>query len=224
MKILGLNAWGSAQARGFYRLSVLVRRGDEAVNETPLTDDAKSAIRKYMISLLALPGLLVSLLFFVLGFGVRDWAAKGGEVEAFQLAQSQLTQFVDKVTEDETKQLREEAELVKKDLDLQKAAANSENIRRDVAAELRADNSFVDALRTVTFTREYSWEQSQPPTDLGVREREGLCFLTRVIGKFDGSGEEVAIRSIDGRLRLTGKSQQHSVGASARCITMQTVE
>lgn len=200
------------------------------MSETPLTEDAKTAIRQYMVSLLALPVVVVSLVFFVLGFAVRDWAAKTGEVEAFRLAQSQLTPFVDKVAEarldarraaDEAKELRAQAEKSKNDIDLQRAATNSEGIRQDVAAALRADPAFVGALRTVTFTNEVSWEQGRAPTDLGVSENEGVCFITRVIGKFDGGGEEVAIRSIGGKFFLTGQSQKWAVGASARCIKVR---
>jgi hypothetical protein len=197
------------------------------VSETPLTDDAKGAIRQYMLGLLALPVVVVSLVFFVLGFAVRDWAAKTGEVEAFRLAQGQLTPFVDKVTEariearraaDETKELRAQAEKLKTDIDLQKAATNSEGIREDVAKALQADTAFVQSLRTVTLTNEASWKQDHAPTDLGVGEGEGVCFITRVIGNFDGEGEEVAVRSVGGRFVLTGQSKKWGVGASARCL------
>jgi hypothetical protein len=180
-----------------------------------------------MLSLLALPAVVVSLVFFILGFAVRDWAAKTGEVEAFRIAQTQLTPFVDKVAEariearraaDETKELRAQAEKSKGDIDLQKAAANSNGIREDVAQALRADPAFVQSLRTFILTKEVSWEQGQAPADLGVGGDEGVCFITRVIGKFDGPGEEVAVRNAGGRLVLTGQSQKWGVGASARCL------
>jgi hypothetical protein len=51
---------------------------------------------------------------------------------------------------------------------------------------------------------------------------EGVCFLTRVSGKFRGAGESVSITRVDYNndqlMQLGGTSAQEHVAASARCV------
>jgi hypothetical protein len=93
-------------------------------------------------------------------------------------------------------------------------------------AAIRSQATKVDELQRtlemmqglVVFTPEVSWSQGQPAVPLGVKSDEGLCFLTRITGKFMGGGEEVAIRYTENGFVLTGSSQQDGVAASARCL------
>lgn len=126
------------------------------MTEPQLNEESKGAIRKYMLSLIALPAVVVSLVSFAVGFGVRDWAAKSGEVEAFRLAQDQLTGFVEKVSEaksealqatEEARASREEALALVKDLTLERVRQNSGENRKAVAEALRKDESFLSLLR-----------------------------------------------------------------------------
>lgn len=67
----------------------------------------------------------------------------------------------------------------------------------------------------------YKWTQGNEKTYLGdFNQGNGLCFLSRVAGKFRGSGEhiEVTIDPYSGRWTLGGASSQVGVNATAYCI------
>ncbi|HRI66061.1 MAG TPA: hypothetical protein PK156_17560 [Polyangium sp.] len=76
------------------------------------------------------------------------------------------------------------------------------------------------------YTGEYWWEQgygnswtSMVPTT-NANGTRNVCFLTRVQGRFYGTGEWVEVLEMNGWWYLRGASQQTAVGAGARCVTL----
>lgn len=65
---------------------------------------------------------------------------------------------------------------------------------------------------------EFSWSQGQSPVPMGS-SADRVCFLTRVTGKFEGSGERVHAYVANNTWYLGGNSYQSGVGASARCLS-----
>ncbi len=74
---------------------------------------------------------------------------------------------------------------------------------------------------TFSYTTEYAWSQGQNPTNMGSTTRRA-CFLTRVGGDFEGSGERVEVFAsfppYGGSWLLGGSSVHAGVHARARCI------
>lgn len=72
------------------------------------------------------------------------------------------------------------------------------------------------------YTAEYTWTQgtAYPVSIMPATDTNGAwtCFLTRMTGKFQGSGEEVRVYQSGGYWYIFGKSAQSSVSASARCV------
>ena len=66
------------------------------MNEPILTGDAKSAIRRYMLKLIAVPGLIVAVLMFFLGYFIRDIAIQKAELAA----QKEINRNLVEVTRD----------------------------------------------------------------------------------------------------------------------------
>ena len=63
----------------------------------------------------------------------------------------------------------------------------------------------------------FSWRQGGPARQL-LHSSEGICFLTRVTGKFEGGGEVVHVSiSSEGYWTLGGRSAQSGVRGEARC-------
>src|SRR5262245_7355162 len=100
-----------------------------------LSEEMKGAIRGYMLSLVALPTIVVSLIFFALGIFVRDWGAKIGEVEAYREANRQLAGFVEKVSEARfnAQQASSEARSIAANLKIAQAQQSSTDSRVAVA-------------------------------------------------------------------------------------------
>ena len=63
----------------------------------------------------------------------------------------------------------------------------------------------------------FQWSQGQGHVYMGSYD-ERFCFLTRVSGNFEGSGESVHVYYSSGNWYLGGTSSQSGVSASATCI------
>ena len=65
----------------------------------------------------------------------------------------------------------------------------------------------------------YSWSQgpgiTEKPMELSVNS---FCFLTRIAGKFEGSGEWVRVDRGGDRWVIRGASEQQGLSAQARCV------
>ena len=74
---------------------------------------------------------------------------------------------------------------------------------------------------TLTETKGDDWEPMQGnDIDLGVAEKEGVCFLVGVIGLFDNAADKVWVEvGDDGIYKLRGENEGALLhGATARCI------
>jgi len=64
----------------------------------------------------------------------------------------------------------------------------------------------------------YRWQQGQPPVQLPNSD-QAFCVLNYISGRFEGSGENVAIfAGADNSQWLGGQSRQNGVGAWATCL------
>jgi hypothetical protein len=80
-----------------------------------------------------------------------------------------------------------------------------------VSAQARCQSAY-------SYTGEYSWSQGQNPTQMGYIYGRS-CFLTRVGGDLEGSGERVEVFSGTTAYWFLGGSSLHSgVHARARCV------
>lgn len=61
--------------------------------EPELTREAKEAIRAYMLKLVALPGISLSIVAFLLGFFIRDVAVKQAQYEAYNQVSKDVIQL-----------------------------------------------------------------------------------------------------------------------------------
>ncbi|NNB84031.1 hypothetical protein HI113_00440 [Corallococcus exiguus] len=66
-------------------------------------------------------------------------------------------------------------------------------------------------------TGEYTWAQGEALTPLGASAGRA-CFLTRVGGDFEGSGERIDITESGGSWYLGGASNQSGIRGAARCV------
>ncbi|AZZ96950.1 MULTISPECIES: hypothetical protein [Pseudoalteromonas] len=66
--------------------------------------------------------------------------------------------------------------------------------------------------------KSYTWNQGESQKILASAKTH-VCYLTKISGKFKGSGEAVQVVQNGGYWILSGKSQQHSVTATATCTT-----
>ena len=71
------------------------------MTEEILTHEAKEAIRSYMIKLIALPGVLLTIISFSMGFFVKDWAYQ----KAYNAAYSEAFSSVIKEVSDLSKEV-----------------------------------------------------------------------------------------------------------------------
>ena len=97
----------------------------------------------------------------------------------------------------------------------------SQGISRIASAESDAKEHLQSYFVAPFLTPEMDWAQDGPPTDLHVKDGEGVCFLTRVtrvIGRLRVHEEEVKIAVQDGEYVLTGASSPCCVVATARCL------
>ena len=62
----------------------------------------------------------------------------------------------------------------------------------------------------------YTWAQGQSPTPM-IKSDEGVCFLTAVQGKFEGSRERVGVYLENSQWFLGGDSAQVDVAGAANC-------
>jgi hypothetical protein len=71
-----------------------------------------------------------------------------------------------------------------------------------------------------------SWKQGDPAVQLAPRYNfmdftNNYCFLTRVMGNFQGTTENVAVYHDDYSWWLGGSSQQNGVAGAARCLNVR---
>ena len=62
----------------------------------------------------------------------------------------------------------------------------------------------------------FYWKQGQSPVQM-IPTSQGICYLTYVRGKFEGTRESVSITQDNGHWYLSGDSRQVAVKAGAAC-------
>lgn len=69
---------------------------------------------------------------------------------------------------------------------------------------------------------EFLWQAGQEPVDM-MSTFEGFCFMTGVVGKFDGANDRVRIYVLDNRWMLGGSANDESVAIAARCVRLNEI-
>ncbi|NOU52993.1 hypothetical protein HG263_21045 [Pseudoalteromonas sp. JBTF-M23] len=67
------------------------------------------------------------------------------------------------------------------------------------------------------YTQFDTWEQGQSYLYMG--DRHNVCFLTSMSGKYEGWKESIEVKNTPSGVYLGGTSDQHSVKASAACLS-----
>ncbi len=106
--------------------------------EPQLTREAKEAIRTYIITLMAIPGVAISIIMFLLGLFLNDVVKQGAYNEAFKTASSELFTAYQKVAEstEAARQAAVEAVRLKEDL------TRAEKEAKDIRASLKTAQAF----------------------------------------------------------------------------------
>lgn len=65
--------------------------------------------------------------------------------------------------------------------------------------------------------QEYNWSQGNSRVPM-FNASDGVCFLTAVQGKFEGTGEQVRVYLENNQWFLHGNSTQFGVGGTANCV------
>lgn len=95
------------------------------------------------------------------------------------------------------------------------------NEARDGAiAELRVAGQAVvsESLRGDAVLERHTWHQSNDNSPKRMLSTsEGICFLTRVSGKFEGEGEWLKVYPENGQWMFAGRSAQAGIQGDARC-------
>ena len=63
----------------------------------------------------------------------------------------------------------------------------------------------------------FTWNQGNNPTSM-ISTNTGVCFLTSIQGKFEGSGEKVGVYVQNNQWFLGGTSNQFGVSGAATCV------
>lgn len=141
--------------------------------EPILTQDAKEAIRTYMLFLVALPAGLVALGAFFLGYSIKDVAISKANYEIASEYRTSINKtldeihgdirdFTEKTTEekikaqstfDEIKVLEEDASKIKLSLDTLKTLRDSGKFVEDVSTNLKDNPTFLTNLTDSVFKK-----------------------------------------------------------------------
>jgi len=114
-------------------------------NEPELTREAKEAIRGYLLKMITLPGIFVTLLSFVIGYGIRDIAARGAELQASQQLSAAIANALAKsqAAEEKLKQAENVAARIQNLEELAKTFSSQEEFRNKVVEQLANDTDIV---------------------------------------------------------------------------------
>lgn len=135
-----------------------------------LSLEEEKAIRRYVLSLASVPGVLAAVLAFVFGFVVKDYAVKTAETDAQEKVQSQIFIAVNEVNKEalqlvrqataaktlldqsindtkekisEVEQLKGKLEELKTSVEItQEALSNSDDIANSIFSKLKDDPGF----------------------------------------------------------------------------------
>ncbi len=118
--------------------------------KTNLTDGARQAIRSYIISLVAIPGVAVAVMMFFLGYFIKDVAATKAYNDAFK---EQLKEFTNLRVQASAAQMsasdaKDEANDAKDDA--KKAKDDAENAVASMQKSQETANSYLDHIQELT--------------------------------------------------------------------------
>ena len=117
-------------------------------------------------------------------------------------------------------QLSAEVRELRKRLDVEGPLEKVAEARDRAIEEVQAagHTAVSESLRGEAVLEEYTWHQD---TDNSAKKMlstsEGICFLTRVSGRFLGDGEWLSVHPEDGQWIFDGGSAQVGVHGHARC-------
>lgn len=162
------------------------------MGENKLTQEAKDAIRGYMVRLVALPGVVVALAAFALGFFLNEVARQGAFNEAYKDASIHILKLGVKASEavtkaenskalvenlvDEVKGTVEKSNELERRLETANALTIADNLVNQVAETIVSQRNFSDDLKG-----EFGVRLNELETLLdGTRKNEERCSWTNV--------------------------------------------
>ena len=131
-----------------------------------LTQEAKASIRQYILSLVAIPSVILSASMFFLGYFIKDVAAAKAYNDAYQLQFAEISKL--RSESDKAKSSAAESKLVAQDAVEELQAANkeaerllnriqklsqSEELRKQLATTILSDHEFSSILRAPLIER-----------------------------------------------------------------------
>jgi len=127
-----------------------------------LTPEAKSLIRKYMLSLVAIPGILFSILSAIAGYVIHDVGQKDAYIESFRdfakpvLEAAQAVSGAQVTVDSLSRKITEDAEHIedlRKRIEASAAVATSENQVSQIVESLARLPEFNDRVARAAFER-----------------------------------------------------------------------
>ena len=219
--------------------------------ESKLTHEAKELIREYLWKILVPVGGLASILLFVLGWGINELAIGTANNKAWESIKPQIIKIIEKISEAEVQieRAKRDMESAKNDVfDIRDDTKTARSILNDTVEKLSNDQNFITKVKKeldytldISTPKSKNWTQ-KPLTPIGdpnirdsydqpilwhdgtkIHKQQGLCFLTRISGKFEGGGEYVEVYiGKDDYWYLKGNSHQQDVAATAMCYKLKS--
>jgi Ricin-type beta-trefoil lectin domain-like len=145
------------------------------MKEPELTREAKEAIRAYIIKIVALPGALATVVSFLLGYGIKDIAAKNAELNASQRLENAIASALAKSqgAEEKLKQAEDIGKRIKNLQPLAQALSDAEKLRDTLADQLKKDPDFLKQLTGLPDGSIVRIENLATGTVLDLDQRQG---------------------------------------------------
>lgn len=144
------------------------------MTEPELTLEAKSAIRKYMLTLVAIPGIISGIVLFVVGFMVQDVAKSRAYNDAYREAASYIRGLSDETYAKSLKTKLQTEQITQK---VTKHSKEIERIARELKSTEAEAKGIRDSLKTVKAFQE-SERLVEAVTDSLVSRKD---FATRLL-------------------------------------------
>ena len=220
--------------------------------DNKLTLEAEAQIRRYLWKILGPAGGLAGLFLFGMGWLINDLARGTAYNDALAIFHEDMTKIAVEVGKsaadaERAKKNAEDARIeifrIRDDV----KTATITKILRDAAATLSNDPNFVTKVQeeightldlTTPKTENWTQKRLQKIGDPKIRDfydepilwhdgtkihnQQGLCFLTKLSGKFEGAGEYVEVYIGKGNYwHFKGNSHQGGVAATVICYKLK---
>ena len=223
------------------------------MTEATLTLEQKEEIRKFLWKILGPTGGAAAILLFGLGWAINDWGRATAYNDALNTFQADFIDITREASTSAAvaQGARKDAEDARREIfrirdDVKTSTIT--NIFAHAVAKLSTDPNFVTKVQEqlgysidLSNPTSKSWTQKKlskinDPKILDsydqtifwhdgtkIHKQQGLCFLTKVSGKFEGGGEYVEVYiAKDNHWHFRGNSHQLDVAATVMCYKLKS--